>query len=33
LRFLAIFPSAVVLHSWPVEPIGERTFVTLPGGI
>jgi quercetin dioxygenase-like cupin family protein len=32
LRFLAIFPSAMVLHSWdvPVEPSGERMFVTPP---
>ena len=32
LRFLAIFPSATVLHTWevPVEPIGGRMFVTPP---
>ena len=32
LRFLAIFPSAVVLHTWevPVMPIGGRMFVTPP---
>ena len=31
-RFLAIFPSPTVLHTWdvPVEPTGERAFVT-PG--
>jgi len=30
LRFLTIFPSAVVLYTWdvPVEPGGERIFVT-----
>jgi len=30
LRFLAIFPSAMVLHTWdvPVEPGGERILVT-----
>ena len=32
LRFLAIFPSAAVLHTWevPVMPIGGRMFVTPP---
>jgi quercetin dioxygenase-like cupin family protein len=32
LRFLAIFPSAMVVHTWdvPVEPTGERIFVTPP---
>jgi quercetin dioxygenase-like cupin family protein len=32
MRFLAIFPSAAVLHTWdaPVEPIGGRMFVTPP---
>jgi quercetin dioxygenase-like cupin family protein len=30
LRFLAIFPSAAVLHTWevPVMPIGVRKFLT-----
>jgi len=30
LRYLAIFPSAIVVHTWdaPVGPAGERTFVT-----
>jgi quercetin dioxygenase-like cupin family protein len=32
LRFLAIFPSAAVVHTWevPVMPIGGRMFVTPP---
>ena len=30
LRFLAIFPKAVVLHTWdlPIQPEGSRTFAT-----
>jgi quercetin dioxygenase-like cupin family protein len=32
LRFLAIFSRAMVVHTWdvPVEPTGERMFVTPP---
>jgi quercetin dioxygenase-like cupin family protein len=32
LRFLAIFPSAAVLHSWEgrIEPLGAATFLTPP---
>jgi quercetin dioxygenase-like cupin family protein len=32
LRFLAIFSSPMVLHTWdePVEPTGERMFITPP---
>jgi len=30
LRYLAIFPSSIVVHTWhvPVEPAGKRIFVT-----
>jgi quercetin dioxygenase-like cupin family protein len=32
LRFLAVFPSAAVVHTWeePVMPMGGRVFVTPP---